>query len=152
MASRSFPGPSSVAAKAAPSSSTVSLLSTSPVEMDPVTRGLLDELKGLLREELITLPKWREQVADVLREAEEQRQQSVNVSLSNMVIDESVSVSSSTGVVSVSVGASASESLLGLAEEQSTRVAKPEIWLEDIDTWGYVKCQGCGHRFCATDE
>ena len=82
VASRSFPGPSSVAAKAAPSSSTVSLLSTSPVEMDPVTRGLLDELKGLLREELITLPKWREQVADVLREAEEQRQQSVNVSLS----------------------------------------------------------------------
>jgi len=64
--------------------------------MDPITRGLLDELKGLLREELITQAEWREEVAAVLREAEEQRQKSVNASVSNVVRDESVSVSQST--------------------------------------------------------
>jgi hypothetical protein len=64
--------------------------------MDPITRGLLDELKGLLREELISLPKWKEEVATVLREAEEQRQKSVNASVSNVVREESVSVSQST--------------------------------------------------------
>ena len=65
-------------------------------EMDPITRGLLDELKGLLREELISLPKWKEEVATVLREAQEQRQERVNASVSNVVRDESVRVSLST--------------------------------------------------------
>ena len=134
------------------SSARCAIASSSQVEMDPVTRGLLDELKGLLREELITLPKWREQVAEVLREAEEQRQQSVNVSLGNMVIDESVSVSSSTSRVSVNVGASAGESLLVLVKEKSVGAAQQEIWPEDIDSWGYVRCQGCGHKFRATDD
>ena len=131
--------------------------------MGPVTREILADLKELLRAKGISFAEYQEGVAAAhsrvlaaqspsVMSSEKCSVESVNVSLSNMVLDESVSVSSSIGVVSVSVGASASESLLVLAEEQSTRVAKPEIWLEDIDTWGYVKCQGCGHRFRATDE
>jgi hypothetical protein len=64
--------------------------------MDPITRGLLDELEGLLSRLVITRSEWREDAAAVLREAEEQRQKSVNASVSNVVRDESVSVSQST--------------------------------------------------------
>jgi hypothetical protein len=42
--------------------------------MDPITRGLLDELEGLLSRKVITRAEWREDAAAVLREAEEQRQ------------------------------------------------------------------------------
>ncbi len=55
---------------------------SSSSEMDPVTRGLLDELKVMLREGDINMEIWREQAAAVLRAAKETRKASVSVSVS----------------------------------------------------------------------
>jgi outer membrane usher protein FimD/PapC len=67
--------------------------------MDPTAARILDDLKDLLERKVISFAEYREAVAAVLREAEEQRQKSVNVSLSNVVRDESVNGSVSLSTV-----------------------------------------------------